>query len=274
MKYLFITALLLNPFIDFHNHAWAQNSNAGTQTEAQIQAKNELNEASRAYREGNFAQAQIHSELALVIDPENRAAPFFIARSIHAQYKPGDQTEENLRKAREAIVAYQRILFRIPNDDEAYKAIAYLYGTLKEDELLRSWVLQRAGNVAIDSQKRVDGYLVLASKDWDCSFKITELPINKRVLIQGNQTIIHYRMPKDPNDFEQANACAKRGLEMINMAIVLDSESDEAWTYKGNILLELEKLAEMVGDMQKEETLHEQVEEARKRVTLLKKMPE
>ena len=63
------------------------------------------------------------------------------ARTIHAQYKPGSPAPENVEIARRAIVAYQRVLERERTNDEAYKAVAYLYGALKEDELLRQWVL-------------------------------------------------------------------------------------------------------------------------------------
>jgi len=142
---------------------------------AEAQAKEELNEASQAYRKGNFAEAQAHSEKALLLDPQNKTAPYFIARSIHAQYKPGDFTPENVAKAREAIIAYQRTLERVPGDDEAYKAIAYLYGALKEEELLREWLLQRAADASLANDKRAEAFVVLASKDWDCSFKITDL---------------------------------------------------------------------------------------------------
>src|SRR5215510_2131704 len=98
--------------------------------EAEARARQELNEAVRAYREGNFAEAQAHSEKALLLDPQNKTALYFVARTIHSQYKPGDLTPENVAKAQEAIVAYKKILDRVPNDDEAYKAVAYLYGAL------------------------------------------------------------------------------------------------------------------------------------------------
>src|SRR5688500_519431 len=170
----------------------------------EAQAKQALNEAARAYREGNFAEAQAHSERALLLDPQNKTAPYFVARTIHAQYKPGDFTYENVSKAREAIIAYQRILDRSPGDDEPYKAVAYLYAALKEDELQREWVLQRAGNVLLASDKRAEAFVVLASKDWDCSFKITELPIHKVTTVDGNKVYISYQMPKERVEFERA----------------------------------------------------------------------
>src|SRR5678809_878305 len=105
-----------------------------------IRAKNQLNEAAKSYREGRFPEAEQHSREAAALDPDNKTAPMFIARTIHAQYRPGVQTPENIAKAQEAIEAYQQILAKNPKDDEAYKAIAYLYGAIKADDKLRQWI--------------------------------------------------------------------------------------------------------------------------------------
>jgi len=233
------------------------------------QVKQELNEAARAYREGNFVDAQAHSERALRLDPQNKLAPMFVARTIHAQFKPRDTTLENLAKAREAIAAYQRILERTPDDEESYTAIAYLYEAINEEELLREWVLQRAGNVSLPNEKRAEAFVVLASKDWDCSFKITETPTNKVTTVDGNEAHVSYRMPKEREEFEQATQCANRGLEMANIAITLTPENESAWSYKTNIILELAKLAEMSGDTPRKRELHRQYEEALKQTTKL-----
>jgi tetratricopeptide (TPR) repeat protein len=233
------------------------------------QAKQELNEAARAYREGNFAEAQAHSERALLLDPQNRTAPMFIARTIHAQYKPGDSTPENLEKARQAILAYQRILIRSPHDEESFKAVAFLYGELKEDELWREWVLQRAANGTLADDKRAESFVALAAKDWDCSFKITDLPANKTTTVRGNKASVSYRMPKDRVAFERAKECANRGLEEVNTAITLKPEDEAAWSYKTNLLLELSKLAEMAGDVTNKKEFLRQYEEALKETTRL-----
>src|SRR6476659_7315791 len=101
-----------------------------------IRSKNQLNEAAKAYREGHFPEAEQHSRRAAELDPNNKTAPMFIARTIHAQYRSGVQTPENIAKANEAITAYQNILDKNPKDEEAYKAIAYLLGETKEDAKL------------------------------------------------------------------------------------------------------------------------------------------
>src|SRR5687768_17912007 len=119
-----------------------------------IRSKNQLNEAARAYREGRFVEAEQYSRRAAELDPNNKTAPMFIARTIHAQYRPGVQTPENVAKAQEAIAAYQEILAKDPKNDEAYKAIAYLLGAIKEEDKLKSWIMARATDQNLDPRKR------------------------------------------------------------------------------------------------------------------------
>ena len=241
---------------------------------ARAQATECLNEAARVYRQGNFAQAQTYSERALQLDPENKTALYFVARTIHAQYRPGIQTPENVAQARLAISAYQRILEHVPADDEAYKAIAYLYGAIKENELLRDWLVQRAVDTTIANDKRAEAYVVLASKDWDCSYRITELPNIKITTVRRNKATVTFRMPKDRVEFERAKDCANRGLEYANLAVALAPENESAWSYKTNILLELSKLAEMSGDLRQKREFLRQYEEALAETTRLSNRPQ
>lgn len=222
-----------------------QASQRPERTPAQWEAYWELNEAARCYHDGDYVAAQEHSEKALSLDPASKVAPLFVARTIHAQYKPGDWSEANVAKANEAIDAYKRILIRDPLSEESYKAVAYLYGATKQQELQRQWILQRALDANVSAEKRSEAYVVLASKDWDCSFKITELPANKTTTTSGRSATVHWLKPKDPAEFEKAQQCATEGLEFIEAAISLAPDSEAAWTYKYNLLLEASKLAEM-----------------------------
>ena len=236
-----------------------------------IRAKNQLNEAARAYREGRFVEAEQHSREAAALDPENKTAPMFIARTIHAQYRPGVQSPENVAKAQQAIEAYQAILQANPKDEEAYKAIAYLYGAIKDDDKLRKWIAQRAANENTEPEKRAEAYIVLASKDWDCSFKITELPTNKVTTVDpaSNKATVSYKKPTDQKDFNSAQMCVKQGLAEAENAIKFDPNNESAWSYKTNLLLEASKLAEMDGKTDQKADLQKQYEVALKRTTEL-----
>jgi tetratricopeptide (TPR) repeat protein len=236
-----------------------------------IRAKNQLNEAARSYREGKFPEAEQHSREAAALDPDNKTAPMFIARTIHAQYRPGVQTPENIARAQQAIEAYQQILAKNPQDDEAYKAIAYLYGAIKEEEKLRQWISARAASDATEPEKRAEAYVVLASKDWDCSFKITELPTNKTTTIDQatNKATVSYKKPKDQKEFDQAQMCVKQGLGEAENAIKFDPNNESAWSYKTNLLLEASKLAEMDGQTEQKAQYQKDYEAALKRTTEL-----
>jgi hypothetical protein len=236
-----------------------------------IRSKNQLNEAARAYREGRFVEAEQHSREAAQLDPNNKTAPMFIARTIHMQYRPGVQSPENIAKANEAINAYQEILNKNPQDEEAYKAIAYLYGALREEQKLRDWITQRATNENIEATKRAEAYIVLASKDWQCSFNVTESPSVKVTTVDttNNKATVSYKKPTDPKEFNQAQMCVKQGLAEAENAIKFDPNNESAWSYKTNLLLEAAKLAEMDGKPDQKTQYTKEYEAALKRTTEL-----
>jgi tetratricopeptide (TPR) repeat protein len=236
-----------------------------------IRSKNQLNEAARAYREGRFVEAEQHSREAANLDPDNKTAPMFIARTIHAQYRPGVQAPENIAKAQQAIEAYQKILDKNPQDDEAYKAIAYLYGAIKEEDKLRQWITARAASDGTEPKKRAEAYVVLASKDWQCSFNITESPTNKITTVDqaSSKATISYRKPTDQKEFNQAQMCVKQGLAEAENAIKFDPDNESAWSYKTNLLLEASKLAEMDGQTEQKAQYQKEYEAALKRTTEL-----
>ncbi len=267
MKILLIVLLLSFTVLVPHEY-FAQTPsdvpvNITRRTPAQQAAVEELNATARAYREGNFTEAQRHAEQAMALDPSNKTAIQFLARTIHAQYKPGVYDEINIAKGYEAIDAYKRVLSELPQHEEAYKAIAYFYGALKDDELLRDWVHRRAIDATVSDEKRAEAFIVLASRDWDCSFKITELPTNKMTSLKGRSVIVHYSKPTVVAEFERARQCSKRGIEMIDMAIILLPNSEMAWTYKVNLLLESAKLAEMDNNIQLKSDYERQLKPAR-----------
>lgn len=237
-----------------------------------IRSKNQLNEAARAYREAHFEEAEQHSRKALELDPTNKTAPLFIARIVHREYRAGINTPENTAKARLAIEEYKKVLERDPKNEEAYKAIASLLGAIKEDQQQREWILQRASDNKADNEKRSEAYVVLASKDWHCSNEITDLPSNKLTTIADNKATVTYQKPKDEKEFQAAKMCVTRGLEEIENAIKLDPNSEAAWSYKTNLLLESKKLAEMEGKKDEVAQLDKQREAAQKRTDELSKI--
>src|SRR5712691_5217026 len=237
---------------------------AGCSLVNKIRAKSELNESARTYREGHFEEAEQHAKRALYLDPNNPTAPIFIARVIHQQYKPGVDAPDNIAKAREAIDAYKRVLEKNPNNEEAFKAISVLYAAIKDEAKLREWISARANDPNMSNEKRAEAYAILAGKDWDCSFKVTELPDVKTTSTEGGSAKVTYKKPKEQKDFDTIQKCVMRGLEVAETAIKYDPNNESAWSYKTNLLLEAAKLAVMNGDTAKKAEDERQAEIAGK----------
>jgi len=234
-----------------------------------IRAKNELNETARAYREGHFEEAEQHAKRALYLDPDNKTAPIFIARVIHQQYKPGVDQPDNVMKAREAIEAYRQVLAKDPSNEEAYKAISVLLAAIKDETKLREWISARANDSNLPSEKRAEAYAILAGKDWDCSFRVTEQPDIKITSTEGGNAKVTYKKPKDQKDFDNIQRCVARGLEEAETAIRYDANNESAWSYKTNLLIEAAKIADMNGEADKKAQYTKQAEVAQKRASEL-----
>ncbi len=242
---------------------------AGCTLANKIRAKNELNETARSYRDGHFDEAEQHAKRALSLDPTNKTAAIFIARVIHQQYKPGVDAPDNIAKAKEAIEAYKYVLQQDPANEEAFKAISVLYAAIKDDDKLRDWISKRANDTSLPNEKRAEAYAILAGKDWDCSFKVTELPDVKVANDPGKPAGITYKKPKDQKDFDKIQRCVTRGLEEAETAIKFNPNNESAWSYKTNLLLEAAKLADMEGKADQKAQYKKQADAAGKKAAAL-----
>lgn len=231
-----------------------------------VRAKNALNEGARAYRDGNFAEAEQKFRYAYELDPSQQNAPLFIARAIQQQYKPGVQAPENIKKGQDAIAAYQAILDRDPGNEDAYKAIVFLYGQMRNEEKVREMLTQRASLESIPREKRSEALTILASKQWQCAYDITEQKENKETQTQttGEQVkaTVKYKKPANQADFDKARQCVTEGLKLAEQAVSLDPNNPNSWSYRANLLREAAKLAEMDGNAQAKADYESQYEKA------------
>jgi len=230
-----------------------------------LRSKNALNEGARAYKSGDFQEAEQHFKRALELSPDTKNAQFFVARAIHAQYRPGVEAAPNVAKAREAIAAYQQVLDKDPTSDEAYNAMVYLYRQIKDEQKEREFLTARATGVSSPPDKRSQAMTVLASKEWNCSYQITEQKEVKTNVKEGDKTFIKYKKPAKEEDFQQAKKCITDGLKLAEQAISLDANSEQAWSFKTNLLLEAVKLDEMENNNDAKAEHQKQVEAAQKR---------
>ena len=243
-------------------------ANAGCALVNRVRAKNALNEGASAYRQGNFAEAEQKFRYAYELDPSQQNAPLFIARSVQQQYKPGVPAPENVKKGEDAIAAYQEILNRDPSNDDAYKAIVFLYGQMRNEDKVREMLMQRASLGSIPPEKRSEALTILASKQWQCAYDITEQKENKETQTTtqpGNnlpKVTVKYKKPANQADFDRARQCVTEGLKLAEQAVNLDANNPNSWSYRANLLREAAKLAEMEGNAQAKADYESQYEKA------------
>lgn len=254
MKSLRITSALLL--------ATAVSVSSGCGWVGNIRAKYEVNEGAKFYKEGKFKEAEDHFAAALEHDPAQENAPLFRARAIQRQYRQGLESPENNAKAERAIQAYEELLKKDPNNDEAYNAIVQLYGVTKQDEKQLQYVQATANSQQASGTKRAIANAFLAGKKWRCSYDLTEQPESKQTIQKGDKTVIEYKKPADENTYNQARQCSTEGLELANQAVSLDPNSVPAWAVKANLLLEMSKLSQMEGNLQAREDFDRQYREA------------
>ena len=226
-----------------------------------VRAKNALNEGARAYRDGRFPDAEGKFREAYELDPSQKNAPLFIARAVQQQFKPGVTTPENLAVGERAVTAYQDILKQDPSNDDAYKAIIFLYTQMKNDDKVNQLLAERAKN-GPNPKAKAEALTILASKQWNCSYEITEQKENKTTENRPDKILIHYRKPANQADFDKAQQCTTEGLKLAEEAISNDQNNANAWSYKANLLREKSKLAEMSGDATAKTDLDKQYDAA------------
>ena len=217
---------------------------------------------SRAYDAANKRLQRL-----LQSDPNNPDVQKLILASLAGPIKPGDRSAGNVARIRSTIAAYQQAMTSAQltaNEKERIdQYIPFLYSWISKDEQYQE-LQRRAADTARTSKQRSQAYSVLGSHAWDCSFSITENPENKVANSGTNGAPVSYRKPKRQQDFDSAQTCVKSGLEDVKQAIALDSNNDSAWSYRGNLMLEAAKLAEMEGDPTRQAAYKEQSEAALK----------
>ena len=244
-------------------------ASAGCTLVNKLRAKSELNDSAQSYKEGHIEESEQHAKKALYYDPDNMTARIFVARIIHQQYKQGVDTPDNIAKAKEAIEAYKQVLQKDKTNEEAYKAISVLYAFTKDEQNLRNWIMARANDSSMTNEKRAEAYAILSGKDWDCSFKITELPDVKQTATDGGSPKVTYKKPKDQKDYDKVQRCVVQGLQEAETSIKFDANNESAWVYRTNLLIEAARIADMNGEADKKAQFQRQADAARQRATAL-----
>jgi len=232
-------------------------------------AVDELHAGARDFLAGRYDEAETRFRKAQSLDPAYKYSQLLIARTLHAKYKAGDPSPENMARGHQAVEAYEKFLQAEPASYFAISAVAFLYSRMNQVELQRQWLRKAGDTEGLTKPQRASLYTALASNYWDCAFRFSEQPKHKQTAMEHGKQVTRYVSEGDAAGLNSAKACATGGLDAAEKALALEPDNEAAWSYKAILFREMAKLAEMEG--QSKTSFTTQATEAETRAAALSK---
>ncbi len=236
-----------------------------------IIARKNLVDGGKAYKDRKFSEAEKLFREAIARAPEESSvegntAQLFLARTLHSEYISNRQ---NTAKAEEAIQEYKKVLARSLDDQSSSNAIANLLESLGRNDEALQWLTQRANDEKVPGEQRGEAFTKLAAKKFTCANDISDVePVKKTVAKDGKQVFVFVK-PEKPEEYTQLKQCVEEGSSLISKAVELSPNSDSAWSYKANFLVQQMRVAEMEGNDELKEKLKAEAETAKNKFTAL-----
>jgi len=205
-----------------------------------LRAKDRLNEGTRAYNKGNYAQAEKLFRESIELNPNFPQAKLYYAASVRAQYSPGGDSLENKAMGEKAIKGYQDVIASSTNQrdvDAAHAFIAELYKGLGQEEEHRNWLLKRIQLPGQNDEVRAQTYYTLAVGFWEESYKITQ-----KYLIPRSQPPA-YKPPREweAGDSEKVKDVLMRGLQHMEESLKINPKYANCYSYRALLYREQSK---------------------------------
>ena len=236
-----------------------------------VKSRQNLVDGAEAYKARKFPIAEALFRDAIRRDPngetpEGKTAQVFLARTLHSKYI---SNRIDKPAAEEAIGEYKKVLSQNPNDQSSFKAVANLYENLGMQSEWQAWVTERANNEQIAGENRAEALVSLAAKQYSCANDISDNEPVKKTVEKDGKPVFEFSKPENEADLIKLKECAQKGLELANKAVELNPNSDSAWSYKANLLVQKMRIAEMEGNAQEKENIKTEADAAKERFTAL-----
>lgn len=203
----------------------------------------------------NFTNAQKTLEKILQKEPNNIFAQRLLPGVLAKQIKENDKSPVNTAKIKIAIETFEIASMNPEVSIEQSLINNFIISLIQmlNDEQIESEFLKRSENKNQNPQIRSKYYTALAARKHVCANNISESV--KKVANVNGQEIYVFSKPQKAEDFEKLKNCTEKGLEFIEKAIELNAESDTTWSYKGSLLIQKMRIAEMEGKTAEKENL-------------------
>ncbi|CAN5793814.1 hypothetical protein BH20ACI4_BH20ACI4_10850 [soil metagenome] len=236
-----------------------------------VKSRQNLVDGAEAYKARKFPAAEALFREAVSRDPdgetpEGKTAQVFLARTLHSRYI---SKREDKAVAEEAIGEYKKVLNQNPGDQSSFKAVANLYENLGLQNEWQAWVTERANNEQVSGESRAEALVSLAAKQYSCANDISDNEPVKKTVQKDGKPVFEFTKPENEADLNKLKECAQKGLELANKAVEFNPNSDSAWSYKANLLVQKMRIAEMEGNTEEKDKIKTEADAAKDRFTAL-----
>src|SRR6516165_6135418 len=236
-----------------------------------LKARDQLNKGVASFRNAAFQPAIDHFQQAVALDPDLINARLYLAMSYFQQYVPGGESDENVKMAKQAIVAFEDVLKMDPNNSTALATIALIYYNMKDFDKAKEYQKRR---LAVEPNNP-EPYYWIGVLDWSICYP-------RRMQLRKDMKI---NLPKDPAKpdvlpplpekvraelAEKNGALNDEAIKSLQKAIELKPNYDDAMAYlslmeREKADLEADKSAE-AADVKEAETWVQKALDTRKQV--------
>ena len=213
----------------------------------ELRARDQLNRGVQAYTNAQYPEAVEYFKESVRLDPTFHTARLYLATAYMSQYIPGAESEENLKMADMAENEFQAVLADLPENTVAIASIASLHFHKKEFEEAVEW---NEKLIAVDPNYK-EAYYTLGVIAWTRTFQ----PRMEARAELGMK-------PEDPGPLKDQEVreqlrevslpVIESGLEMLNKALEVDPQYDDAMAYLNLLHRERADLADSKEDYEKD----------------------
>lgn len=205
-------------------HGQSQQQSGDGDESKNLQARNELNEGVRAYRDAHYEQAIEHFKQAVMLDENLKFAKLYLATAYAQQYVPGVDSPEMNRIAQQAIDEYKEVLQNDPRDSNSLKGIAYLYLQMKKFDEAQDYYRKAISTDPDDPE----AYYSVGVIDWVAAYKDT----GERKAKLNLKVDDELKNQKLCQEIKAANeARVDDGIKMLQTAMEKRRDYDDAMVY-------------------------------------------
>ena len=191
-----------------------------------LRARDQLNKGVNAFGSANYAVAVEHFKRAVDLDPNFMNARLYLATAYMSQYVPGAPSEENKRLAEAAEKGFLDVLQREPNNALAVESLGSLAFNQQNLDAAKKWYQKL---IELDGTKKTAFYTIGVINWTKCFQPQTETWAKQSMRPEDPGPI------KDKKAREELRAkneaVAKEGIEMLEKALQIDPDYDDAMAY-------------------------------------------